>query len=67
MLKLNSIIIVRVQEINTYKYKQYMITLPQKIVKRHNLQKGSELAVLDGENYVMLIPVEKLREMISIV
>ncbi len=66
MPKLSSFMrIVRVQHSRS-RTGQYLITLPKDIVQKFNLKKGDELAIVEDENFIKLIPAEKLKQIISL-
>ena len=45
---------------------QYLITLPKDVVQKFKLEKGAELAIVDESDHIKLIPVDRLREIISL-
>lgn len=55
--------VVRVQYINSSSG-QFAITIPKKLVEKYNLQKGSEVIVLDDGDSIRLIPAEIVRNKI---
>ncbi len=66
MPKLSSFMrIVRVQHSRS-RTGQYLITLPKDVVQKFNLKKGDELAIVEDENFIKLIPAEKLKQIISL-